>query len=60
MFFVTKAVAMGKTKKDINNLLRNDKIEKVEDNDMKKILGGREKMSKLRRIILSFTDIMPL
>ena len=51
---------MGRTKKDINNLIKNDKIEKVEDNDMKKILGGREKMSKLRRIIIGFTDIMPL
>ena len=28
------------------------------DNDMKKILGGREKMSKLRRIIIGFISSM--
>lgn len=51
---------MGRTKKGIDNILKNDKIQAVEKNDMKKILGGREKMSKLRRIIIGFTDIMPL
>jgi len=55
-----KALAMGRTKKGIDNILKNDKIQSVEKNDMKKILGGREKMSKLRRIIIGFTDIMPL
>lgn len=60
MFFVNKPNAMGKAKKDIKNLKRNNKIQTVEKDDMKKILGGREKMSKLRKIYIGFMDIMPL
>lgn len=51
---------MGKTKKNFNNLLKNDKIEQVEKDDMKRILGGREKMSKIRKIFIGFSDIMPV
>lgn len=60
MFFVLKPTTMGKTKRNIKNLIKNNQVEPIDKDDMKNILGGREKMSKLRKIYIGFTDIMPL
>ncbi len=54
-----KHAAMGKTKKGIDKILKNDKAERLENDEMKDILGGRGKKKKFRLIRFSFRDIMP-
>lgn len=58
MFFVKNLDTMGKKRK-IKDLKKHGKINEVQKDEMKRILGGREKLSKFRRIIIGFTDIMP-
>lgn len=59
MFFVANRSYMGKPKKDIDKLQKQNKIETIDNKEMKGILGGREKMNKLKRII-GFFQLPPL
>ena len=50
----------GTDKKGIDTILKNERTERVDDDKMKGIFGGRDKFKKLNKIIIGFRDIMPI